>query len=128
MVEADTTEENIQARIRGLLLMALSNKSGKMVLATSNKSESAVGYATLYGDMCGGLSVLKDVLKTQVYALAGYRNSISPVIPRTCYYTCTIRRIARQSNRSGQFTRIRCFGCDYCCLYGKEFKPCRNCT
>jgi NAD+ synthase (glutamine-hydrolysing) len=78
---ADTTEENIQARIRGLLLMALSNKTGKMVLATSNKSESAVGYATLYGDMCGGFSVLKDVLKTQVYELAHYRNTLSQVIP-----------------------------------------------
>lgn len=77
----DLTEENIQARIRGLLLMALSNKTGKMVLSTSNKSESAVGYATLYGDMAGGFSVLKDVLKTQVYALARYRNTLSPVIP-----------------------------------------------
>ncbi|WP_233586612.1 NAD+ synthase [Legionella sp. km772] len=77
----DLTEENIQARIRGLLLMALSNKTGKMVLTTSNKSESAVGYATLYGDMAGGFAVLKDVLKTQVYALAHYRNQQSPVIP-----------------------------------------------
>jgi NAD+ synthase (glutamine-hydrolysing) len=78
---ADTTEENIQARIRGLFLMAISNKSGKMVLTTSNKSETAVGYATLYGDMAGGFSVLKDVLKTQVYELAHYRNSLSEVIP-----------------------------------------------
>lgn len=78
---ADTTEENIQARIRGLFLMAMSNKSGKMVLTTSNKSETAVGYATLYGDMAGGFSVLKDVLKTQVYELAHYRNSLSEVIP-----------------------------------------------
>lgn len=77
----DTTEENLQARIRGMLLMALSNKSGKMVLTTSNKSETAVGYATLYGDMAGGFAVLKDVLKTQVYALANYRNSIEPIIP-----------------------------------------------
>lgn len=77
----DTTEENIQARIRGLLLMALSNKKGNMVLTTSNKSETAVGYATLYGDMAGGFAVLKDVLKTQVYALAHYRNSIAKVIP-----------------------------------------------
>lgn len=77
----DTTEENIQARIRGMLLMAMSNKTGKMVLTTSNKSESAVGYATLYGDMAGGFSVLKDVLKTQVYELAHYRNSLSEAIP-----------------------------------------------
>ncbi|KTC81472.1 NAD+ synthase [Legionella brunensis] len=79
--EPDITEENIQARIRGVLLMALSNKTGKMVLTTSNKSETAVGYATLYGDMAGGFAVLKDVLKTQVYALARYRNRISAVIP-----------------------------------------------
>lgn len=78
---ADTTEENIQARIRGVLLMALSNKSGKLVLTTGNKSEMAVGYATLYGDMAGGFAVLKDVLKTRVYRLARYRNSISAVIP-----------------------------------------------
>ncbi len=77
----DTTEENLQARIRGILLMALSNKTGNMLLTTSNKSETAVGYTTLYGDMCGGFAVLKDVLKTTVYALARFRNSISAVIP-----------------------------------------------
>jgi NAD+ synthase (glutamine-hydrolysing) len=76
-----TTEENIQARIRGLYLMALSNQSGKMVVTTSNKSETAVGYATIYGDMVGGLAVLKDVYKTQVYQLAAYRNSLSYIIP-----------------------------------------------
>jgi len=78
----DTTEQNLQARIRGLLLMAVSNKSGKMVLTTGNKSELAVGYATLYGDMCGGYNVLKDVPKTLVFQLAEYRNKISPVIPQ----------------------------------------------
>lgn len=79
----DTTSENLQARIRGLLLMAISNRSGALVLTTSNKSESAVGYATLYGDMAGGLAVLKDVLKTRVYRLCHYRNSLAdgPVIP-----------------------------------------------
>lgn len=77
----DTTEENLQARIRGLLLMALSNKSGYMLLNTSNKSEMAVGYSTLYGDMCGGFSVLKDVYKTMVYSLSHYRNHLSAVIP-----------------------------------------------
>lgn len=77
----DTTEENLQARIRGVLLMALSNKSGFMLLTTSNKSETAVGYSTLYGDMAGGFSVLKDIYKTTVYQLAHYRNSLSPVIP-----------------------------------------------
>ncbi len=70
----DTTEENIQARARGMTLMALSNKFGDMVLSTGNKSEMSVGYATLYGDMCGGYSVLKDVYKTTVFALARWRN------------------------------------------------------
>lgn len=79
--ETGLTEENLQARIRGTLLMALSNKSGKMVLATSNKSEVAVGYSTIYGDMVGGFSPLKDVPKTLVYRLAKYRNSLSDCIP-----------------------------------------------
>ena len=78
---ADTTEENIQARCRGVLLMAISNKTGKMVLTTGNKSEMAVGYATLYGDMAGGFAPLKDCAKTLVYQLAAYRNSLSPAIP-----------------------------------------------
>ncbi|TCV90430.1 NAD+ synthase [Sulfurirhabdus autotrophica] len=77
----DTTEENIQARIRGTLLMAMSNKYGTIVLTTGNKSEMAVGYATLYGDMAGGFAVLKDVPKTLVYRLARYRNSLGAVIP-----------------------------------------------
>ena len=78
---ADATEENIQARIRGTLLMALSNKHGSIVLTTGNKSEMAVGYATLYGDMAGGFAVLKDIDKTLVYRLARYRNSLGRVIP-----------------------------------------------
>ncbi len=77
----DTTEENIQARCRGILLMALSNKTGSMVLSTGNKSEMAVGYSTLYGDMAGGYSPLKDVYKTLVYELSRYRNQQSVVIP-----------------------------------------------
>jgi NAD+ synthetase len=77
----DATEENIQARIRGTLLMALSNKHGAIVLTTGNKSEMAVGYATLYGDMAGGFGVLKDISKTLVYRLAHYRNSFGRVIP-----------------------------------------------
>jgi len=77
----DTTEENLQARIRGTLLMALSNKSGAIVLTTGNKSEMGVGYATLYGDMAGGFAVLKDINKILVYRLARYRNTISHVIP-----------------------------------------------
>ena len=76
---SDTTEENVQARSRGITLMALSNKFGSMVLSTGNKSEMSVGYATLYGDMCGGYSVLKDVYKTTVYALSSWRNQHKPV-------------------------------------------------
>jgi NAD+ synthase (glutamine-hydrolysing) len=79
--EPDVTEENIQARCRGILLMAISNKTGRMLLSTGNKSEMAVGYATLYGDMAGGFSPIKDCSKTLVYRLARYRNSISEVIP-----------------------------------------------
>ncbi|MDX1403155.1 MAG: NAD+ synthase [Woeseiaceae bacterium] len=79
--EFDVTEENVQARIRGLLLMAISNKTGRMLLTTGNKSEMAVGYATLYGDMAGGFAPIKDCSKSLVYQLARYRNSISEVIP-----------------------------------------------
>jgi NAD+ synthase (glutamine-hydrolysing) len=78
---ADITEENIQARSRGVLLMALSNKTGAMVLSTGNKSEMAVGYSTLYGDMAGGFSPLKDVYKSLVYRLADYRNNLAEIIP-----------------------------------------------
>lgn len=75
---ADVTEENVQARSRGLLLMAISNKLGHMLLTTGNKSEMSVGYATLYGDMCGGFSVLKDIYKTTVFALSRWRNQCRP--------------------------------------------------
>ena len=78
----DFTEENLQSRLRGSTLMALSNKFGSLVLTTGNKSEMAVGYCTLYGDMCGALAVIADVPKTMVYRLANYRNGISDVIPR----------------------------------------------
>ncbi len=78
---ADTTEENLQARCRGVLLMAISNKKGSLVLTTGNKSELAVGYSTLYGDMAGGFDPIKDVPKTLVYQLAAYRNSLGAVIP-----------------------------------------------
>ena len=79
--EKDSTEENIQSRARGLLLMAISNKTGSMLLTTGNKSEMAVGYATLYGDMAGGFAPIKDCTKTMVKKLAKYRNTISEVIP-----------------------------------------------
>jgi len=81
-LQDDTTEENIQARIRGTILMALSNKHGSIVLTTGNKSEMAVGYCTLYGDMAGGFAVIKDIAKTLVYRLCAYRNALSDVIPQ----------------------------------------------
>ncbi len=80
-LKPDATEENIQARVRGTLLMALSNKTGRLVLTTGNKSEMAVGYCTLYGDMAGGFAVIKDIAKTLVYKLCHYRNQIQRVIP-----------------------------------------------
>lgn len=80
-LKEDTTEENIQARIRGTILMAMSNKYGSIVLTTGNKSEMAVGYCTLYGDMAGGFAVIKDIAKTLVYRLCAYRNQLSEVIP-----------------------------------------------
>lgn len=78
----DVTEQNIQSRCRGVILMALSNQTGRLVLTTGNRSELAMGYSTLYGDMAGGFCVLKDVFKTFVYKLANYRNEIEPVIPQ----------------------------------------------
>ena len=75
------TTQNLQARARGVLLMAISNRSGKLLLSTSNKSEAAMGYATLYGDMAGGFAPISDVLKTQVYALSRYRNTLGAAIP-----------------------------------------------
>jgi NAD+ synthase (glutamine-hydrolysing) len=80
--QPDATEENIQARCRGVLLMGISNKTGRMLLTTGNKSEMSVGYATLYGDMAGGFAPIKDCSKMLVYRLARYRNSLSPAIPR----------------------------------------------
>lgn len=93
-VEADTAEENIQARCRGVLLMAISNKKNKIVLTTGNKSEMAVGYATLYGDMAGGFNVLKDVPKTLVYKLADYRNTLSAVIPESVIHRAPSAELA----------------------------------
>jgi len=79
----NVAEENIQSRVRGNILMAMSNKFGELVLTTGNKSELGVGYCTLYGDMVGGLGVISDVPKTMVYSLSHYVNSIKPVIPQS---------------------------------------------
>jgi len=92
--ELGVTAENIQARSRGILLMALSNYSGKMVLTTGNKSEMAVGYATLYGDMAGGFNALKDVAKTLVYRLSEYRNSLGLVIPESVIHRAPSAELA----------------------------------
>ena len=81
-LQRDTTEENLQARSRGVILMAISNKTGKLLLTTGNKSEMSVGYATLYGEMAGGFAPLKDVPKCLVFKLAEYRNKQSPAIPQ----------------------------------------------
>ena len=83
--QPDTTEENLQARIRGNISMALSNKFGWLVLTTGNKSEMSVGYATLYGDMAGGFAVIKDVPKMLVYKLSTFRNSRGAVIPQRIF-------------------------------------------
>jgi NAD+ synthase (glutamine-hydrolysing) len=96
--EKDVTEENIQARIRAVFLMAMSNKFGYILLNTSNKSEAAVGYGTLYGDMAGGVSVIGDVYKTDVYRLAGYINRYKKVIPASI-----INKLPSAELRPGQF-------------------------
>ncbi len=107
---ADITEENIQARLRGLILMALSNKFGHMLLTTGNKSEMSVGYATLYGDMCGGFSVLKDIYKTTVFALSRWRNQQRPpgalgpagrVIPERVIVKPPTAELRAEPDRSG---------------------------
>ena len=88
-LNSDVTEENLQARSRGLLLMAISNKFGALLLTTGNKSEVAVGYCTLYGDMCGGLAVIADVPKTQVFELARHINRNGEIIPTNTTWSCS---------------------------------------
>ncbi len=104
----DVTEENLQARIRGNLLMALSNKFGWLVLTTGNKSEMSTGYATLYGDMAGGFAVIKDVPKTLIYGISLYRNSLSEVIPEQDNNQGADRRTAPQPERQRLSPGLRC--------------------
>ena len=100
---SDVTEENIQARVRGVLMMALSNKFGSLLLTTGNKSEMAVGYCTLYGDMCGGLAVISDVFKTQIFALARWINSpAAPGAGREIIPLNTIEKPPSAELRPGQ--------------------------
>ena len=112
----DVTEENLQARVRGLLLMALSNKFGELLVTTGNKSEMSVGYATLYGDMCGGYSVLKDIYKTEVYALSRWRNEHVPgrragpagrVIPESSITKAPTAELRPEPDRSGLAAAVR---------------------
>ncbi len=105
----DITEENIQSRIRGTLLMAYSNKFGHILLNTSNKSEAAVGYGTLYGDMSGGLSVLGDVYKTDVYNLARYINRKMEVIPENVTYA----NLPQPNSGLNRKIRIPCLSTTY---------------
>ena len=102
----DSTEENLQARIRGTLLMAVSNKTGAMVLTTGNKSEMAVGYATLYGDMAGGFAAIKDVPKTLVYRLARYRNSKSKNYPGKSTRSGALSGTCSGPKRSGHVAAV----------------------
>ena len=98
--EPGLAEENLQARIRGNLLMAISNRYGHLVVATGNKSEMACGYATLYGDMAGGFALLRDVFKTEVYALARYRNSVGTVIPENVLHKAPSAELRRDQKDS----------------------------
>ena len=122
----DTTEENIQARIRGVLLMALSNKFGSIVLTTGNKSEMATGYCTLYGDMAGGFAVIKDLLKTTVFRLARWRNMHDPYgaghqpHSRAHHHAPAQRRAAARPGRPGQPAALRHAGCDPGALHGER--------
>jgi NAD+ synthase (glutamine-hydrolysing) len=131
-LKEDTTEENIQARIRGVFLMALSNKFGSIVLTTGNKSEMATGYCTLYGDMAGGFAVIKDVLKTSVFRLARWRNAQRPVWhrqqpdSRAHHHASAQRRIAPRPDRPGQPAALRGAGRHPVALHGKRRKRRRH--
>ncbi len=105
--EPDVTEENLQARMRGDIVMALSNKFGWLPLATSNKSELAVGYCTIYGDMCGGFGPLLDCFKMRVYDLARYRNSLSPAIPESVITRAPSAELQTGSVRPGLTAALR---------------------
>ena len=117
----DITEENLQARTRGTLLMAISNKTGAMVVTTGNKSEMSVGYATLYGDMNGGFNPIKDIYKTEVFRLSSLRNSWKPdgalgpsgeVIPPEHHHAAADRGAAREPDRPGFVAALRHARCD----------------
>jgi len=108
----DTTEENLQARIRGVILMALSNKFGWIVLTTGNKSESSTGYSTLYGDTAGGYAVIKDVYKTLVYELAEYVNEKAgkEIIPRRVFEKAPSAELRENQTDQRQTAALSCIG------------------
>ena len=116
----DVTEENLQARIRGALLMAFSNKFNHLLLTTGNKSELAVGYCTLYGDMCGGLAVISDVPKTTVWELSRWINQHAgrELIPQSSIDKVPSGRASAESDRSGFAAAVRCAGCDFVSVCG----------
>ena len=123
----DSTEENIQARIRGNLLMALSNKSGSMVLSTGNKSEMAVGYCTLYGDMAGGLAVISDVPKSMVWELSKFVNRAAGTNPGGNDYEGAIGGTAAESDGPGHAAAVRCARPDSESIRGRSAQPGRDC-
>ena len=108
----DTTEENMQSRLRGLTLMSMSNKFGHLLLTTGNKSELAVGYCTIYGDMCGGLAVISDVPKTMIYQLAHWINRETEIIPNDSIRKASKRRVKAGSEGSGYVAAVRSIGRD----------------
>jgi NAD+ synthase (glutamine-hydrolysing) len=115
----DTTEENLQARIRGTLLMALSNKTGKLVLTTGNKSEMTTGYCTLYGDMAGGFAVLKDVAKTLVFALCRWRNTQGKSF-RSASSPARLLPSCARTRKTRTACRLRSAGCHHGALCGRK--------
>jgi NAD+ synthetase len=121
---ADTTEENLQSRIRGMLLMALSNKTGAIVLTTGNKSEMATGYATLYGDMAGGFAVIKDLYKTLVYRLCAWRNAQPGAgDPREHHHPPAVGGAQARPVRPGHAAALRGAGRDHRGLHGEDLSP-----
>ena len=106
----NVAEENLQARTRGMLVMAMSNKYGYIPLNTSNKSEAAVGYGTLYGDLCGSLGTIGDVFKTDIYALARYINRNQIIIPENTIQKAPSAELRPNQKRSGLFTGLQRIG------------------
>ena len=123
----DTTEENMQSRLRGLTLMSMSNKFGHLLLTTGNKSELAVGYCTIYGDMCGGLAVISDVPKTVIYQLAHWINREKEIIPNNSIQKASKRRVEAGSEGPGYVATVRGFGRNPETVRGRTMESRRDC-